>query len=49
MNAAQHAIKAAQNSNIWGRFMAQRYCEKRNVPLSLLRLAKQLEASKGIK
>ena len=41
---AMIAIKAAKNRNTWGLFAARRYCEKRNVPLALYRLACQLEA-----
>lgn len=42
---AFHAIRAAKNWNIWGRFMALAYAKKRNVPHALVRLARQLEAS----
>lgn len=40
------AIRAAQHVNQWGRYAARRYAEKRGVPASLYRLARQLEAMK---
>lgn len=46
MTQAQHAIRAAQNWKTWGRYAATRYCEKRSIPLTLVRLARQLEALK---
>ena len=45
--AAWHAIRAAQNWNSWGRYAATRYAQNRGVPLALVRLARQLEATKG--
>jgi hypothetical protein len=45
---AKAAIRAARNWTAWGRFAAMRYCEARNVPPSLLTLARQLEAVKGL-
>lgn len=42
---AKDAIRAAKNRTNWGLFAARRYCEKRGVPLSLYRLACQLEAA----
>jgi hypothetical protein len=41
---AQHAIRAASNWHRWGRYAATRYCQKRGVPLGLLRLARQLQS-----
>lgn len=43
-----HAIRAAQNWKAWGAHMAKAYAYKRGVSPSLLRLVRQLEASKGI-
>lgn len=43
-NQASIAIRAAQNRTRWGRYAAKAYCLKRGVPLSLYRLACQLEA-----
>lgn len=40
-----HAIRAAKNKKNWGAFMARAFCAKRQVPLSLYRLACQLEAA----
>lgn len=39
---ALHAIRAAANWRIWGRFAAVRYCQRHGVPIALLRLARQL-------
>jgi len=41
---AVHAIRAASNWSFWGRYAATRYAVKRGVPLSLVRLARQLQA-----
>ena len=41
---AFHAIRAAKNWQSWGRFAATRYCQKRGVPLELVRIARQLES-----
>lgn len=41
---AVDAVRAAQNVNRWGRYAARRYAQKRGVPASLYRLARQLEA-----
>lgn len=49
MTTAQHAIKAAQHAHIWGRFTAKQYCVRRRIPLRLLCIAKQLEATKNLK
>lgn len=38
------ALRAAQHVNRWGRYAARRFIEKRGVPASLYRLARQLEA-----
>ena len=43
--AALHAIRAAANWRIWGRRAAVMYCRNRGVPLSLLRLARQLQVA----
>lgn len=40
---AVDAVRAAQNVNRWGRYAARRYAQKRGVPASLYRLARQLE------
>lgn len=42
---AADAIKAAKGRRTWGSFMARAFCKKRQVPLSLYRLACQLEAA----
>lgn len=47
MTIAQHAIRAAQNWNRWGRYAATRYAQKNGASLTLVRLARQLEATKG--
>lgn len=39
------AIKAAKGRRNWGAYMARAFCVKRAVPLSLYRLACQLEAA----
>lgn len=41
---AIHALRAAKYWRQWGRFAAIQYCRKRGVPLSLLTLARVLEA-----
>lgn len=46
---AQHAIRAAQNIHRWGRYAARRYTERRGVPASLYRLARQLQALDKLK
>ena len=40
---AMHAIRAAANWRIWGRFAAVRYCQRHGVPIALLRIARQLQ------
>lgn len=40
--SALHAIRAAANWRIWGRFAAVRYCQRHGVPIALLRIARQL-------
>lgn len=47
MTTTQHAIRAAQNWHRWGRYAATRYAQKNGVPLTLVRLARQLESVKG--
>lgn len=42
------ALTAAKNFKNWGRIAALRYCEKRGVPMSLLTLARVLEAAKEV-
>ena len=42
---AHAAIIASCNWKIWGRDAAVRYCRNRGVPLSLLRLARQLQVA----
>ena len=44
--AASHAIRAAKNTRAWGHYMCMMFLKKRDVPLSLYRLARQLEAIK---
>jgi hypothetical protein len=41
---AQYALHAARNVHVWGRRAAMVYCQRRDVPLSLFRLARQLVA-----
>lgn len=41
---AQQAIKAAKGYKAWGAYMARAFIRKNNIPLSLVRLARQLEA-----
>lgn len=41
-------IKAAKGWEKWGRYAAERYAVKRGLDLRLVRLARQLEATKGI-
>jgi hypothetical protein len=43
---AVHAIRAAANWSIWGSFAASRYAAKRGVPARLVRLARQLHATR---
>jgi hypothetical protein len=45
---AYHAVRAAQNRKNWGNYAARRYCERQGVPAALYRLARQLEAAKGV-
>ena len=40
-----HAIRAAHNWNAWGKRNAVMYCRNRGVPISLLRLARQLHVA----
>ena len=42
---AEAAIRAAKNMKSWGRHMTFAFCKKRGVPLSLLTLARVLEAA----
>ena len=42
---AMHAIRAAANWRIWGRFAAVRYCQRHGVPIALLRIARQLQVA----
>lgn len=42
-----HAIRAAKNVRGWGLAAAVGYCRKRNIPLSLFTLARQLETVTG--
>ena len=42
---AANAIKAAKNKKNWGSFMARAFCKKREVNLTLYRLACQLGAA----
>jgi len=42
------AIKAAKGWKTWGRFAAERFAVKHGVDLRLVRLARQLDAVKGI-
>lgn len=44
-NQAQIAIHAAKHKHIWGAFAARRYAQRHGCPLSLYRLACQLEAA----
>jgi hypothetical protein len=44
----QKIIKAAKGFKTWGRWAAMRYCEKNNLPLSLVTLARVLENAKGL-
>lgn len=43
--SALHAIRAAANWRIWGRFAAVRYCQRHGVPIALLRIARQLQVA----
>lgn len=45
---AHYAIIAARSARTWGPFATRRYCQRRGVPLALYRLARQLEAVKGV-
>lgn len=45
---AQHAIHAARNRLDWGRDATHLYCEHRQVPLALYRLACQLQAAQSV-
>lgn len=42
---AQQAIKAAKGYRQWGAYMARCFIRKNNVPMGLVRLARQLEAT----
>lgn len=41
-------ILAAKGWKTWGRYAAERYAVKRGLDLRLVRLARQLESTKGI-
>lgn len=41
-------IKAAKGWKTWGRFAAERFAVKHGIDLRLVRLARQLEAMKGV-
>lgn len=41
-------IKAAKGFKQWGRYAAMRYVQKNNLPLSLVTLARVLEAAKRL-
>jgi hypothetical protein len=41
-------IKAAKGRKSWGRYAAERFAIRNNLDLRLVRLARQLEASKGV-
>ena len=43
---AQHVIRAAKHKKQWGSYAARQYCINKGIPLSLYRLACQLEAVK---
>ena len=43
-----HIIKAAKGWSTWGRYAAERYAVKRGLDLRLVRLARQLESTKGV-
>ena len=45
---AFHAVRAANNTHIWGRYAARQYCIKRGVPLRLYYLARTLKAAQHI-
>lgn len=45
---AYHSIRAARLYPTIGRWAAMRYCQLRGVPLSLLTLARVLEASNNV-
>jgi hypothetical protein len=45
---AIHAIRAAVNWTTWGSFAATRYAAKRGVPARLVRLARQLHATREL-
>lgn len=40
---AFHAIRAARNVRSWGTWATYRYCQRRDVPIRLLTLARLLE------
>ena len=48
MKHSQIAIHAARNRNKWGSYLTLRYLTMRNCPLSLYRLACQLEAAQKV-
>jgi hypothetical protein len=41
-------IKAAKGWKSWGRYAAERFAIRNNLDLRLVRLARQLEASRGV-
>lgn len=45
---AANAIRAARNWRAWGRWTATRFCQKRNVPMGLVTLARVLESAKAV-
>lgn len=48
LTIAQHAVYAARNRYAWGRNAAHLYCEHRQVPAGLYRLACQLQAVQAL-
>lgn len=43
-----NTIKAAKGWKSWGRYAAERFAVKQEIDLRLVRLARQLEAIKGV-
>lgn len=44
----KNTIKAAKGWKTWGRFAAERFAIRHGLDLRLVRLARQLEAMKGV-
>lgn len=44
----KQVIKAAKGWKTWGRFAAERFARRHGLDLRLVRLARQLEVTKGI-